>query len=112
MRRHGLDRRELEAAARLLDELERPLLAGVAIHLPLGHGSHLREVEQLDTAETAAVLGVGDDVVKTRLHRARTALREQLLAMVGGTARDAFDFQAPRCDRVVHAVLARLASGR
>ena len=72
----------------------------------------LREVEQLDTAETAAVLGVGDDVVKTRLHRARTALREQLLAMVGGTARDAFDFQAPRCDRVVHAVLARLASGR
>jgi RNA polymerase sigma-70 factor (ECF subfamily) len=68
----------------------------------------LREVEQLDTSETAAVLGVGDDVVKTRLHRARTALREQLLTMVGGTAKDAFDFQAPRCDRVVRAVLARI----
>jgi alanine racemase len=56
MRRHGLDRRELEAAARLLDELERPLLAGVAIHLPLGHGSHLREVEQLITHVVAAAL--------------------------------------------------------
>lgn len=73
----------------------------------------LREVEQLDTAQTAEVLGVNDDVVKTRLHRARTALREQLLNLVGGAAKDAFDFQAPRCDRVAHAVMARItAKGR
>lgn len=70
----------------------------------------LREVEQLDTSETAAALGVNDDVVKTRLRRARVALREQLLLRVGAAAREAFDFQAPRCDRVVHAVLARLQS--
>jgi alanine racemase len=56
MRRHGLDRRELEAAARLLDGLDHPRLAGVAIHLPLGHGSHLREVEQLITHVVAADL--------------------------------------------------------
>ncbi len=56
MRRHGLDRRELEAAARLLHGLDHPRLAGVAIHLPLGHGSHLREVEQLITHVVAADL--------------------------------------------------------
>lgn len=72
----------------------------------------LREIELLDTAQTAAVLGVNDHVVKTRLHRARTALREQLLERVGASARDAFDFQAPRCDRVVRGVMARIAGPR
>jgi RNA polymerase sigma-70 factor (ECF subfamily) len=36
----------------------------------------LRDIEQLDTAETASMLGVTVGVVKTRLHRARLALRE------------------------------------
>ena len=35
----------------------------------------LRDVEDLDTAEVAALLGVSDGVVKIRLHRARQALR-------------------------------------
>lgn len=35
----------------------------------------LRDVEQLDTSETAGVLDVTVAVVKTRLHRARLALR-------------------------------------
>lgn len=70
----------------------------------------LREVEQMDTGETAAALGVSEDVVKTRLHRARAALREQLLQIVGERAADAFDFEAPRCDRVVHGVFARLGN--
>lgn len=38
----------------------------------------LREVEGLSTRETAEVLGVSEEVVKTRLHRARMALRQQL----------------------------------
>ncbi len=38
----------------------------------------LREMEGLSTRETAAVLGVSEDTVKTRLHRARTALQRQL----------------------------------
>lgn len=37
-----------------------------------------REIEGLDTAETAFALGVTERVVKTRLHRARTLLREYL----------------------------------
>ena len=38
----------------------------------------LRDVEELTTEETAEILDVSEDVVKTRLHRARLALREQL----------------------------------
>ncbi|HYG68586.1 MAG TPA: RNA polymerase sigma factor, partial [Anaeromyxobacteraceae bacterium] len=37
----------------------------------------LRHVEGLDTSETAAALGVSEDVVKTRLHRACVLLRER-----------------------------------
>ena len=38
----------------------------------------LRDVEELTTEETAQVLEVSEDVVKTRLHRARLALRQKL----------------------------------
>jgi RNA polymerase sigma-70 factor (ECF subfamily) len=38
----------------------------------------LRDMEGLSTAETAEVLGVSEEVVKTRLHRARLAVRQKL----------------------------------
>jgi RNA polymerase sigma-70 factor (ECF subfamily) len=38
----------------------------------------LRDVEELSTQETAVILDVSEDVVKTRLHRARLALRRKL----------------------------------
>ncbi len=38
----------------------------------------LRDMQHLDVAETAEVLGVGQSAVKTRLHRARLMLRESL----------------------------------
>ena len=69
----------------------------------------LREVEGLSTADTAASLGVSEDVVKTRLSRARTALRRSLLERAGATAPDVFRFYRPRCDRVVALVLSRIA---
>jgi RNA polymerase sigma-70 factor (ECF subfamily) len=42
----------------------------------------LRDVEELDTEETAKLLGCSGNCVKTRLHRARCALRELLLPMM------------------------------
>ena len=68
----------------------------------------LREVEGLSTAETATVLDVSEDVVKTRLSRARAVLRQTLEARIGAAAPDLFRFYRPRCDRVVERVLARL----
>lgn len=38
----------------------------------------LRDVEELSTEETAQILDVSLDVVKTRLHRARLAIRQKL----------------------------------
>jgi RNA polymerase sigma-70 factor, ECF subfamily len=69
----------------------------------------LREVEELSTAEAAEVLGVSEDVVKTRLHRAKVLARESLYSRTEQGARASFLFHAPRCDRVVAAVVGRLA---
>jgi len=69
----------------------------------------LPDGEGLSTAETAASLGVSEDVVKTRLSRARSALRRALIERVGAIAPDVFRFYRPRCDRVVAQVLARIA---
>ena len=71
----------------------------------------LREVEGLSTAEVAESIGVSEDVVKTRLSRARAALRRDLLERTGATAPEAFRFYRPRCDRVVAQVLARITAG-
>ena len=72
----------------------------------------LRDVEGLNTAEAAECLGVSDDVVKTRLSRARAALRRLLFARTGATAAEAFRFYRPRCDRIVSTVLARIDVAR
>jgi len=71
----------------------------------------LREVEGLSTVETAACLDLNEETVKTRLHRARALLRNQITARIGMSARDAFQFAGARCDRIVEAVMARIANG-
>ena len=38
----------------------------------------LRDMEELSTEETAQILDLSNDVVKTRLHRARLAIRQEL----------------------------------
>lgn len=68
----------------------------------------LRDVEGLSTSETGEGLGLGEEAVKTRLHRARAMIRRAVTERIGRVAADAFQFQAPRCDRVVAAVLRRL----
>ena len=88
----------------------RTLLEAAIDALPAAYRSVfvLREVEGMSTAETAECLEVSDEVVKTRLHRARAFLREELLAWAGVAASTAFSFHLSRCDRVVAAVFARL----
>lgn len=96
---HAAARRELgevlEDAVDRLPEMYRTVLV-------------LREIEEMSTAETAAVLGVREDVVKTRLFRARAALREHLDRRIGEELPRAYSFGRDRCDRLVEAVLARL----
>ncbi|HYK88946.1 MAG TPA: RNA polymerase sigma factor [Acidobacteriota bacterium] len=68
----------------------------------------LREIEDLDTAETAECLGITEETVKTRLHRARSLLRDELYDRCGATMTEAFHFHLSRCDRVVAAVFDRI----
>jgi RNA polymerase sigma-70 factor (ECF subfamily) len=105
---HSVSARTPEAET-LSQEL-RVLLESAVDSLPEGYRVvfMLREVEGLSTAETAACLDLTEDVVRTRLSRARSALRQELFDRVGLTAAGAFIFQRPRCDRVVIAVLARI----
>lgn len=68
----------------------------------------LRDVEGMSTRETAESLGLEANTVKTRLHRARSMLRERLYRNIDRAALGAFPFGAERCDRIVAAVLDRL----
>jgi RNA polymerase sigma-70 factor (ECF subfamily) len=69
----------------------------------------LRDIEGLSTTKTGEGLGLREEAVKTRLHRARAMIRRTVTARIGAVATGAFQFNAPRCDRVVAAVLARIS---
>lgn len=68
----------------------------------------LRHVQGMSTAEVAEALGVNEAVVKTRLSRARRALRRDLLEHAGIATGNTFRFLGARCDRVVAAVMSRI----
>jgi RNA polymerase sigma-70 factor (ECF subfamily) len=88
----------------------RVLLESAIEALPVTYRSVfvMREVEGLSTAETAECLELSEEAVKTRLHRARALLREELLERAGVAAPTAFSFHLSRCDAVVAAVFERL----
>jgi RNA polymerase sigma-70 factor (ECF subfamily) len=67
-----------------------------------------RVVEGMNIEETAEILGLKPETVKTRLHRARTMLRENVEKKIGPVVMDAFPFAGKRCERLTEAVLTRL----
>ncbi|MEO6801896.1 MAG: RNA polymerase sigma factor [Granulicella sp.] len=79
------------------------LLESLVEHLPDGNRAVfvLRDVEGMSTAETSHALGITEENVKVRLHRARATLRVGLSAYATREARDVFAFHARRCDRIV-----------
>jgi RNA polymerase sigma-70 factor, ECF subfamily len=68
----------------------------------------LRQVEGLSIEETAQVLSLPPDTVKTRLHRARKRLQRALQAHLAPTLKGTFPFEGERCRRLTAAVLRRL----
>ena len=68
----------------------------------------LRDVEDMSTTDTAEVLEITEENVKVRLHRARALLRKSLYARAGMERKEAFNFHAVRCDRVVNNVFERI----
>lgn len=72
----------------------------------------VRIVEGLDTDETAECLNLTPSNVKTRLHRARSLLRNNIDKQIGRDVRRLYQFDGQRCDRIVERVLARLQRPR
>ncbi len=93
-----VERRDLEAAL------------GAALHAlpaPQREALILRDFEGLPAREVARVLGVQERAVKSRLHRARTAMRDALAPHMGGA--DAPP-PGPHCPDVAH-LLSRYIEG-
>jgi len=67
-----------------------------------------RVVEGMSVDETAKLLDLQPQTVKTRLHRARALLRKELDAKIGPILLDTFPFAGRRCERLTLAVLKRL----
>ena len=68
----------------------------------------LRQVEGLSTLETAQVLSIEPETVKTRLHRARTRLRQALQDQLAPSLKETFPFEGERCQKLTRTVLQRL----
>jgi len=67
-----------------------------------------RLIEGMSVEETAELLGIVPETVKTRLHRARRLLQEQLTGEMLAVSAYLFEFQGRRCDRIVSRVIGRV----
>jgi len=67
-----------------------------------------RVMEGMNVEETAELLSLKPETVKTRLHRARTMLRENVEKKIGPVLLDAFPFAGKRCEGLTDTVLQRL----
>lgn len=67
-----------------------------------------RVIEGMSVEETAEILGLRPETVKTRLYRARRLVRDQLDRQIGPVLMDAFPFAGRRCERLTQAVMQRL----
>jgi RNA polymerase sigma-70 factor (ECF subfamily) len=67
-----------------------------------------RVIEGMNVEETANILCLKPETVKSRLHRARTMLRDIVERKIGPVVMDAFPFAGRRCERLTDAVLKRL----
>lgn len=67
-----------------------------------------RIIEGLSEEQTAAVLCLPVNTVKSRLYRARKLIKEQLEAKIGPVFMDAFPFAGQRCGRLTDVVINKL----
>ena len=67
-----------------------------------------RVIEGMNVEETAELLDLKPETVKTRLHRARNMLKENVERKIGPVVMEAFPFAGRRCERLTEAVLKRL----
>ena len=69
----------------------------------------MRELEGITVEETAECLGISEANMRSRLSRAKSLFRALLERGVDLERRDVFAFDGERCERIIEAVLARIA---
>jgi len=86
------------------------LLERCLANIPQGHREVmvLRDVLELDTAETAACLGLSEEAVRVRLHRARAAVAAAITEQLADHAREIYAFDGVRCDRITARVMCNI----
>jgi len=67
-----------------------------------------RIVEGMSVEETAELFALKPETVKTRLHRARTLLRDALDRQLGPALTETFPFGGTRCARMTEAIVQKL----
>lgn len=67
-----------------------------------------RIVEGMSVEETADLFGLQPETVKTRLHRARLLLREELDKQLGPALTSSFPFDGQRCERMTEIMVRRI----
>jgi RNA polymerase sigma-70 factor (ECF subfamily) len=67
-----------------------------------------RVIEDMSIEETADLLGLRPETVKTRLHRARRLLKAALADHIDPLFSDVFPFAGKRCESIADAVVKRL----
>lgn len=67
-----------------------------------------RVIEGMNVEETADILDLKPETVKTRLHRARAMIRANVEKKIGPVVMEVFPFAGKRCARLTDAVLGRL----
>jgi RNA polymerase sigma-70 factor, ECF subfamily len=86
---HSAARRQIrETLERAIDDLP-PAFRMVLI---------MRDVEEASVDETANILGIRSETVRTRLHRARRMLGDRLGEQFAAALKEVFPFERPRCD--------------
>jgi RNA polymerase sigma-70 factor (ECF subfamily) len=96
--RHMAQRQILELIERTMDSLPEKFRVVLMA----------RAIEGMNVEETAALLGIKPETVKTRLYRARSLLRQKMDEQIGPVLVNAYPFAGRRCERVTETVLRRL----
>jgi RNA polymerase sigma-70 factor (ECF subfamily) len=101
---------EQQPLSEVADQQLHKLLENAIDTLPVENRSVfvMRTIQKLSTRETALSLGLTEQAVKTRLHRAKRIIRKIFEKHIQRAGLNVHEFAGKRCDFVVQAVLNRL----
>jgi len=68
----------------------------------------LRSIEHLSVKETAAILEIKEETVKTRYFRAKRILRSQIQSYLESASMQVYEFGGHHCDRLINHVLKQI----